>query len=288
MVTSSVVWRGRSRFGAVAVVAVLAIATSGVAIAGGRNSGKAKPPQTATAAELAPLVTALASADTDAATKAAIALGEMPEPAAHEALLDGLALGLPPSVATIALSALTLHPAPPDVTALRRYAVHRDPAVRVAALGALVDYPDPAAHAAILAGLHDMAGMVRGAAAMAAAKGHVRGAVEPMLVLLARGEEPVARALAEMADLDLARRLADQLGQVSDPLLAHCLGWVLKRADFGPDAARVEVVRAIAKISDNAAVDALTDYLDASPKTPARASRAEAQKIVEARLGGVK
>jgi hypothetical protein len=106
--------------------------------------------------------------------------------------------------------------------------------------------------------------------------------------LLARGEEPAARALAQLADPDLARRIADQLGHVPEGTLAICLGAILKRSDFGPDPARVELVRALAKIADQSALNALADYLDATPKNPPRPSRGEAEKLVEARLGGGK
>jgi hypothetical protein len=49
---------------------------------------------------------------------------------------------------------------------------------------------------------------------------------------------------------------------------------------------RVEVVRALGKIQDQSALNALSDYVDATPKNPVRPSRDEAQKMVEARLGG--
>ncbi len=238
--------------------------------------------------DVKPLVAQLASTNVEEAAKAAEALGAATEPAAHDALLDALAFGLPAQVAIPAIAALAQHPAPPDVVALRRYADHRNPGVRGSALGALALYPDPAAHAAVVAGLHDPVGIVRSAAASAAAQGHVREAVETLFVLLEKGEEPAARALATMADADLARKLGDQLGKVPEPTLALSLGVLLRRADFGPDTARVEVVRAIAKINDQAAVKALTDYIDATPKNPPRPSRAEAEKIVAARLGGGK
>jgi len=236
--------------------------------------------------EIAQLAIVLDGGDDEAAAKAAATLGESADPAAHEALLDGLAFGLRAPVATEALTALAKHPAPPDVSSLKRYSTHHNPTVRSSALTALSLYPDPVAHAAVVQGLHDPAGVVRGAAANAAAKAHVREAIEPLFALLARGEESAARALAAMADADLVRKLGDQLGKVPDASLALCLGLVLRRPDFGPDAERVEVVRAIGKITDQAAVNALTDYLDATPKNPPRQSRAEAEKMVEARLGG--
>jgi HEAT repeat protein len=238
--------------------------------------------------DLGPATAALNGSDNEAAAKAAALLGTSTEPAAHEALLDALAFGMPPSVATASITALATHPAPPDVALLVRYASHHNSGVRSAALGALAMYPAQAARKALVGGLHDQNPAVRGAAAMAAAKGHAREAVEPLFELLARSEDSASKALAAMADADLARKISDQFGKVPDPILAATLGTILKRADFGPDPARVDLVRAIGKIQDASAVAALTDYLDASPKNPPRASRQEAQKMVEARLGGAK
>lgn len=239
-------------------------------------------------AEIAPLVTALNGTGVEEAAKAADQLGAAVDPAAHDALLDALAWGLPPAVAVNAIGALGQHPAPPDVAALKRYAGHHNPSVRSAAFAALAMYPDPAAHQIVVMGLHDAAGIVRGAAAAAAAKGHVREAIDPLFELLARGEEPAARALAAMADADLARKIGDLFGKVPDAALAQCLGMILKRTDFGPDDARVELVRALGKIQDSAALTALSDYVDATPKNPPRQSREEALKMVEARIGGAK
>jgi HEAT repeat protein len=251
----------------------------------GAKNAKAAPP---VKIDLAPTIAALNGANNDAAAKAAELLGTSAEPAAHEALLDALAFGMPPSVAMAAITALGMHPAPPDVAALVRYASHHNVGVRSAALSALAMYPAAAARKALVGGLHDMNPAVRLAAGMAAAKGHAREAIEPLFELLSRNDESAAKALAAMADPDLARKIGEQFGKVPEPMLALTLGLILKRADFGPDPARVDVVRAIGKIQDSSAVSALTDYIDAAPKTPPRPSRQEAQKMVEARLGGGK
>lgn len=227
----------------------------------------------------------LNSADYEGAAKAADQLGVTDLPGAHDALLDALALGLPPAVAVPAINALALNPAPPDVVALRRYAGHANPSVRSAAITALAQYPDPLAQAAVVAGLRDPVGLVRSAAATAAGQAKIKSAIEPMFILLARGEESSARGLAQLADPDLALKIAEQLGKVPEATLALSLGAILKRTDFGPDAARVEIVRAIGKIQDRSAVNVLTDYIDATPKTPVRTSRQEAVLIVEARTG---
>ena len=235
--------------------------------------------------DLAPMIAALEGSDDEAAAKAAESLGNLVEPAAHEALLDALAFGLRPPVAVEAIIGLAKHPAPPDVASLKRYAGHHNPSVRGTAFASLALYPDPAAHAVVVTGLRDAVSAVRTAAAQAAAKGHVREATESLFELLARGEDSSVRALAAMADAELVRRIGDQLGKVPDAALAQCLGLVLKRPDFGPDTARVDVVRAIAKIQDASATNALQDYIDSTPKNPPRQSRAEAEKIIEARGG---
>lgn len=238
--------------------------------------------------DLAPLVSDLAGANQEQAVKAADQLGAATEPAAHEALLDALAFGMQPAVAIASIKALAMHPAPPDVNALVRYATHHNPSVRSASYGALASYPDPVAQKAIVRGLHDELGPVRAAAAAAAAKGHVRIAVDPLIDLLGRGEQAASAALAAMADVDMSRKIGDQLGKIPDAMLAQTLGAILKRSDFGPDEARSDIVRAIGKIQGPEAISALTDYVDATPKNPPRNSRTEAQKMVEARLGGDK
>lgn len=230
-------------------------------------------------------IATLGGADLEAAAKAAELLGASTQPAAHEALLDALSLGLPAAVGVPAINALVLHPAPPDVLALRRYAGHANPSVRSAAINALASYPAPTAQGAVAAGLRDPVGSVRNASATAAGRARIKVAIEPMLLLLAKGEEASARGLAQLADPDLSRRIADQLGKVPDATLVVALGAMLKRPDFGPDAVKVEIVRAIGKIQDPSAVNALTDYIDATPKTPVRTSRQEAMLIVEARMG---
>jgi hypothetical protein len=257
-----------------------------------QGTGKAQAPkkrprnQPEPRVDIAPAVAALTGADNAAAVKAAETLATSSDPAAHEALLDALAFGMPGTVALAALAAVTVHPGPSDVDMLARYASHHHPAVRSAALAALARYPAPTARRVVTRGLRDMTPSVRAAAADAAARGRIREAIEPLLALLARGEQSAAAALAAMADAALARKLGDQLGTVPDATLATTLGLVLRRPDFGPDPARVELVRTLGKIQDPEAISALAEYLDAAPKNPPRESRMEAQRMVEARLGG--
>jgi HEAT repeat protein len=226
---------------------------------------------------------ALLGGDTAAATKAATLLGTSKDQAAHDALLDALAGGLSVAVAPAALASLTTAPAPADVGVLRIYARHRAPAVRAAADAALSGYPD--GRRLLVRALGDSQSVVRAAAADALARAKAREGTERMFALLARGDDGAVKALALMADPEMARAIGEQLGKVPDAALAKTLGSILKRSDFGPDEARVQVVRTIAKISGAEATDALAEYIEATPAKPPRASRREAETVVAARGG---
>ena len=236
--------------------------------------------------DIAAAVTALAGSDVDAASKAMTQLGSVESAAAHDAILDGLAFGPHPQVVLAALPALVAHPAPADAAVIARYAVYRSPAVRVAALAALGTYPDPKAKQALVRGLSDSQSTVRAAAATAIGKARLRIAAPALMTLMEKGELPAAIALGQMADVEMARMLGEKLGQVPDEALATCLGTMLKRDDFGPDTARVQVVSVIGKIPSNDAITVLTDYIESTPKNPPRPSRKEAETLVEQRLGG--
>ena len=61
------------------------------------------------------------------------------------------------------------------------------------------------------------------------------------------------------------------------------LGEMLKRADFGPEPIRVEVVRTLAKVPGVDSTAVLVEYIAATEKDKSRPSRVEAQKIVDER-----
>jgi HEAT repeat protein len=227
---------------------------------------------------------ALLGTDEAKASQAAEALGSVKEQAAHDALLDALSSGLSVAVAPKALAGLVTAPAPADVGVVRIYAKHRSAAVRAAADAALSGYPE--GRKLLVRALGDSKEEVRAAAAGALARAKAREGTERMFALLAKGDDGAVAALATMADPEMARAIGEELGKVPDNSLAKCLGLILKRTDFGPDEARVQVVRAIAKIAGTEAIDALSDYVEATPAKPPRASRKEAEQVVQARLGG--
>ena len=71
-----------------------------------------------------------------------------------------------------------------------------------------------------------------------------------------------------------------------DVAVAKCLGGILVRPDFKPDSARLEVVRSLGRIEAHEAIEQLTIYLASVPARPPRPSRAEAERLIEERMGG--
>ena len=78
--------------------------------------------------------------------------------------------------------------------------------------------------------------------------------------------------------------VAEHLGAAPDPTLAKSLGAMLVRKDFGPEPARLEVVRTLAKMDGTQVIAALSDYVDATPATPVVQSRREAQDALKLKL----
>jgi HEAT repeat protein len=273
--------------GAAAIAASLLGAPTGAVAqpAPAAKTAKAKPAPKGKV-DIAAASAALVGADVAAAAKAADDLGSLDAAAAHDALLNGLAAGLPAGVAQAALTAVALHPGPADVATLSVYAGHRNPAVRAAALAALSPYPAPGARATLLASLGDATASVRAAAIDALVRAKSKAGLDRMLVLLGKGDAAAIDGLAALADVDTARVLGEQIGKLDDGALAACLGKILLRADFGPDDARVQVVAALGKITLAESTDALAEYVAKTPAKPPRQSRKEAELLLDARNGG--
>jgi len=228
----------------------------------------------------------LFDAKPDAAAKAAEMLGKTKDARALAHLLDALATGLHPKVAATALRSVGAHGGVAAFDTLAYYAHYRDPRVRAAAVGALQSQDDSRAVELVLASLRDGHKSVRGAAANVVAARKIKRGIEPLLELMKRGDDATVQPLADMADADLARAVGELMGEAPDALLARCLGAILLRPSFKPEAARVQVVRSLGKVPGTDAVEQLTTYIEKTPEKPPRQSRREAESLVEARLTG--
>lgn len=228
----------------------------------------------------------LFSEDADRAAAAAIKLGQSRQAGAIDALLDGLAMGLNPNVAVMALDALVQHKDPKSLDVLLHYVRNRNAQVRGKAIQALGTLDEKKAKAAWVAALADGDKGVRAMACRVAETRKDRDVVEQLLNLLKKGDEATTVALAAIANADVARRVAELVGEAPDNLVAETLGKISLRADLGKEDIYVEIVRAIGKIPGDEAVVALSAYIAAVGEKSFRQSKREAQMLFEQRTGG--
>ena len=255
-----------------------------------RSAAKgASSPPAMPAARLETLRLALVGADDAAAIEAAGTLGDSRTPGAAEPLCEVLAEGAAPERLQAVLDALgklgeahALHADQTTIDALTLYAGHRAPDVRRRAVKALGAVNDPRATPALLERLGDAASDVRAAAAEALAARHESKAARRMFALLAMGDAGVAGPLATLATPDMIPRIAELTGTIDDAVIADALGDYVKRADV-PDKLRVDVLRTIGNLSGAVATTALVEYVASVPAKEDRASKKEAQKLLNQR-----
>jgi HEAT repeat protein len=229
---------------------------------------------------------ALMDADPEKAAAAAQKLGTSKSGDALDALLDGLAMGLHPKVAAVALTSVGNFKSAASVDVVAYYAKNRNPDVRSAAIGALGRIDDKRARQTVIGALADGDRSVRAAACKVLEVTKDKAAIEPLIGLLKKGDEASAAPLAAMATPDLARKLGELVGDAPDDLLARTLGLILLRPDFGKEESYVEVVVTLGKVPGEEAVVALTNFISATPEKPPRLSRRRAQEVVDQRLTG--
>ena len=232
---------------------------------------------------------ALVGADDTAAVEAAATLGASKAPAAAEPLCEVLAAGAAPARLQAVLDALgqlgEAHLLRADQTTLEvleLYSGHRAPDVRRRAIKALGTVNDPRATPPLLDRLGDAASDVRAAAAQALAARHETKAAQRMFALLAMGDAGVAGPLAALATPDMVPRIAELNGTIDDGVIADALGDYVKRPDV-PDKLRIDVLRTIGGLSGAVATTALVDYVASVPAKEDRASKKEAQKLLDQR-----
>jgi HEAT repeat protein len=247
-----------------------------------QNKRPAKPAKVDVAAE----ATRLAGADAKVAAEAAARLGQAGTRPAVDALLDALAMGLPPRVAAAALDGLAAAGDGRGWDTAVWYSNYRDARVRAAAVRAVGALDHQRSTAVVLDALRDTDKEVRAAAAGVVAERKIKTGIEPLLALLKKGDEAAAPALAALGDARLAAAIGELIGVAPDALVARALGLILMAPKFGPEEARVEVVRALGKVQGSEAVEQLTTYVDSIPEKPPRQSRREAESLIEARLTG--
>jgi len=219
------------------------------------------------------------------AVEAAQKIAEDPSPQAVDAILDELALGAPPKVEAELIAGLATRKDPRTIDVLSHYAQNRNSLLRKRAVNALAQIQDPRITPLLVAALSDGVADVRAAGARALANRKERSPqVEDALVkLLAHKDEAAVTALGILGGPGTARRLGELFGQIPDGLIANTFSELLNRPDFGPDPLRVEVIKAVGKLTGPESTAALKDYIRATEKDKDRPSSKEARRLIELR-----
>jgi HEAT repeat protein len=268
---------------------VLVVASAGAAVAAKGRKDKQGTPAPVEAKKVAPVLPAekldkvraiLFGDDENAAADAAKALGQSGASNAIEPLVELLSVGAAPARAQVALEALGTLGDPAAIDVLEVYAGNHSPDVRRRAVKALGIIKDDKARAPLLVALGDAAPDVRAAAADALAARKETKAAPRLLALVKRNDAGAAPALGLLATPDLVPQLAELQGAVDDNVVAAALGEYIKRDDVR-DEQRVDIVRTIGRLSGAAATTALVEYLASVPAKEDRASKREAQKLVD-------
>ena len=222
--------------------------------------------------------------DLDKAVAAASALGSLKGDQARDALLGALTLGAPPKLAIALIEALGQHKDAKALNLLRHYAGNRNIQIRAVALSALAGLGAIGdAVKVLIDALGDSNPMARARAARLLGELHVASAQGPLLKLLKRGDKAAAVPLGQVGGVEAARLLGESIGELDSAAIAGAFGEMLKRADFGPDPLRLQVVKALGKIPDSAATVALVEYIASVPAKEIRISKRIAEQLVAQR-----
>lgn len=230
------------------------------------------------------LLGALVGTDEDAATAAAIKLGEQGggNVAAVDALVETLALGTTPSLAVHLLKALGKCKHPKSLQILALFAANRHSEIRVAAIGALEGMREDGAAGVLIERLGDQDASVRAVAASALAARKDTRASARLWALVQKSDVGAGAPFGQLGALDFAAKVAELRGTIDDVTLSNALGEFLKRPD-APDRLRIDLVRTLGRVPGAEATTALVEYLATVPEGEARPSKQEAETLIEQR-----
>lgn len=224
----------------------------------------------------------LASADSDAVVTALGGLADSGASNAALPIVELLAVGPPPPATIAALDALKKLRDPTSVELLNLYAGHRSAEVRKHAVQALGVFADARVVPTLMERLGDSAPDVRAAAAEALATRGEKAAVPRLMALLKRNDAGAAAPLGALAPVSALSSIVALQGSIDDDNLAAALGELLKRRD-APESVRVDLVKALGLVPGASSTTALVEYVAESSGGDRRASRIEAQKVIDER-----
>ncbi len=219
----------------------------------------------------------------DRSVAAASALGSLKSSRALDAIMGALQLGASPRLMLAMLEAIEIQKDPKSLPLLRHFASNRRRDIRVASIKALGAIKHKDVPLILIDALGDSSPMVRARAARLLGELKYRAAERRLYMMLTRGDKSAAEPLGTVGNVETAKRLSEQIGELPDDALATALGTMLKRPSFGPDPLRKEIVETLGKIPGTDATVALVEYIASVPPKEVRLSKIKAEKLLEAR-----
>lgn len=241
-----------------------------------------KAPPRLTASELDKLSADLVDEDDQKVIDAATHLAEAGGDEALERILEVLAAGTYPRVAPDLLDAIGMFKNPKSLHILAMYSGNLNFKVRSAAIKAMAGLSEPRVVEILLERLGDPHPEVRAIAAESLAERKEARAVNRLFLLFKRNDAGSAGPLGRLADLDMAPKIAELRGSVTDANLAVALGELLKRPG-APDRLRLDIVRTIGRIPGADATTALVEFVGSLDPKDNSPSHGEAQTLIDQR-----
>ncbi len=246
------------------------------------KAGAVQSAKALSAQELDILFSQVGAEDEGVAMAAVKRLADSNAPNASGPLLQLLAVGTTPQMASEALTALQKLKDPASVPVLVRYTGNRNLPARLQAVRALAGIQDDRVAATLIERLGDSATEVRTAAAEGLAARKERRATPRLMALVSRNDAGAAAPLGALLAPEDVPKVAEFYGRVENPILAAVWGEFLKRTEIA-DRLRLDVVRTLGRIPGAVATTALVEYLATVPENDNRPSTEEAQKLVDQR-----
>jgi HEAT repeat protein len=241
-----------------------------------------KAPPKMTASELDKLSADLVDEDDQKVINGATRLAEVGGDEALERILEVLAAGTYPRVAPDLLDAVGKFKNPKSLQILVMYSGNLNFRVRSAAVKAIAALSEPRVVEILLERLGDPHPEVRTIAAEALAERKEARSVNRLFLLFKRNDAGAAGPLGRLADLDMAPKIAELRGAVTDANLAVALGELLKRPG-APDRLRLDIVRTIGRIPGADATTALVEFVGSLDPKDNSPSHGEAQTLIDQR-----
>jgi len=241
-----------------------------------------KPPPRLTASELDKLSADLIDENDQKVINAATRLAEVGGDEALDRILEVLAAGTYPRVAPDLLDAVAKFKNPKSLHILVMYSGNLNFRIRIAAIKAIAGLSEPRVVEILLERLGDPHAEVRAIAAEALAERKETRSVARLFLLFKRNDAGSAGPLGRLAELDMAPKIAELRGAVTDANLAVALGELLKRPG-APDRLRLDIVRTIGRIPGADATTALVEFVGSLDPKDNSPSHGEAQTLVDQR-----